>query len=159
MAKSTGGSRKLLWVLVFLVVLSSGGAAAAIYLVLNQDAGPAAEASEVQLPAVRKTPIFVKVDPFTVNLADDDYGSRLLYTGMSLKVGDDQTREILMEHMPQVRSRLLIMFSGQQAKELTQPGGKQALSEQVLAVLQEPLAENQPPLVIEEVLFTEFIVQ
>lgn len=158
MAKSTDGSRKLLWLLILLVVLSSSAAAAAIYLVLDQG-DTAARAMVAQESAERQPPIFVKIEPFTVNLADDAYGSRLLYAGLSLKVADAETREILEQHMPQVRSRLLLMFSGQQADELTRPGGKQQLADRVLAVLDAPMTDPQPELAIEDVLFTEFIVQ
>lgn len=157
MATSTGGSRKLLWLMVILVILSSSVAAAAIYLVLTQRDGTVLASTEA-VPE-RRAPIFVKIDPFTVNLADDAYGSRLLYAGLSLKVGDEETREILMDHMPQVRSRLLMLFAGQQASELTGPESKQRLRDRVLAVLDPPMTDHQPALVIEDVLFTEFIVQ
>ncbi|MFY0989087.1 flagellar basal body-associated protein FliL [Halomonas sp. C05BenzN] len=159
MATSKGGSRKLLWLMVVLVILSSSAAAAAIYLVLDQRQDAAKAAVQTEAVPERRTPIFVKIEPFTVNLADDAYGSRLLYTGLSLKVGGEETREIIEEHMPQVRSRLLMMFSGLQASELTSPGSKARLGDQVMAVLDPPMTDNQPPLVIEDVLFTEFIVQ
>ncbi|MGQ4880148.1 flagellar basal body-associated protein FliL [Billgrantia sp. LNSP4103-1] len=158
MAKSTGGSSKLLWLMILLVLLSTAAAGAAIYMVMsdrNGNEGENAQAQQLQ----RQAPIFVKIDPFTVNLADDSFGSRLLYTGISLKVGSEETREILTEHMPQVRSRLLMLFSGKQANELTTPDGKRRLSEEVIAILTEPLTEPQPALEIRDVLFTEFIVQ
>ena len=159
MATSKGGSRKLLWLMVILVILSSSAAAAAIYLVFDQRQDPAQASVQTAAVPERRAPIFVKIDPFTVNLADDVYGSRLLYTGLSLKVGNEETRDILVEHMPQVRSRLLLMFAGKQASELTDPGSKQGLGEQVMAVLDPPMTDHQPELVIEDVLFTEFIVQ
>ncbi|MBA2779524.1 flagellar basal body-associated protein FliL [Billgrantia kenyensis] len=158
MAKSTGGSSKLLWLMILLVLVSMAAAGAAIYMVMNEreNSGEAsAQAQQLQ----RQAPIFVKIDPFTVNLADDNFGSRLLYTGISLKVGNNDTQEILNEHMPQVRSRLLMLISGKQANELTSPEGKRRLGEEVIAVLSEPLTQPQPSLDIRDVLFTEFIVQ
>ncbi|MGR4067908.1 flagellar basal body-associated protein FliL [Billgrantia sp. C5P2] len=158
MAKSTGGSSKLLWLMILLVLLSTAAAGAAIYMVMNNRNG--GDEGNLQTQQVeRQAPIFVKIDPFTVNLADDNFGSRLLYAGISLKVGNDETREILNEHMPQVRSRLLMLFSGKQASELTTPNGKRHLSQEVIAMLSEPLTEPQPSLEIQDVLFTEFIVQ
>ncbi|RTR04399.1 flagellar basal body-associated protein FliL [Halomonas nitroreducens] len=158
MAKSSGGSRTVLWLLVALVVLSSSAAAVALFMVFSQPDGNAAQANEPQVPEYR-APIFIEIDPFTVNLADDDYGSRLLYTGISLKVADAQSRELLETHMPQVRSRLLTLLSGKQAADLTSPDGKQRLADQVIAALEAPMAETQPEMTIEDVLFTEFIVQ
>lgn len=158
MAESSGGSKKLLWIMIILVLLSSGGAAAAIYMVMNQsDNGDGEAAQEVVAPQ-RQSPIFVEIEPFTVNLADDR-ASRLLYTGITLRVGNEESKVILEEHMPQVRSRLIMVLSAMQAGELTSSEGKELLSQQIINRLNVPLAENQPPLDLREVLFTEFIVQ
>ncbi len=158
MAKSTGGSSKLLWLMIILVLLSTAAAGVAIYLVMNdRDGSVQGNLQGQQLQ--RQAPIFVKIDPFTVNLADDNFGSRLLYLGLSLKVGDKETQDILQEHMPQVRSRLLMLLSGKQAAELTSPDGKRRLGEEITAVISDPLTQPQPPLDIRDVLFTEFIVQ
>lgn len=158
MAKSQGSSSKLVWLMILLVLLSLAAAGAAIYMVMSER--NTSDDNNVQVQQLeRPIPIFVKIEPFTVNLADDNFGSRLLYAGISLKVTSDESQEILTEHMPQVRSRLLLLFSGKQAGELITPEGKRRLSDEVAAVLSEPLTQPQPPLQIEDVLFTEFIVQ
>ncbi|WP_083000310.1 flagellar basal body-associated protein FliL [Halomonas sp. GT] len=158
MAEASGGSKKLLWIMIVLVLLSSAGAAAAIYLVLDQRGGNTGN-DEAQQEVEHVPPVFTRIDPFTVNLADDRYGSRLLYTGITLRVGNEQSKAIIEEHMPQVRSRLLILLSGKQANELTSIEGKEELAQAIISRLNVPLTENQPPLDLREVLFTEFIVQ
>lgn len=158
MATSSGGSRKLLWLLVVLVVIASSAAATALFMVMSDDDDGQAQAQEPEV-IEHQAPIFVKIEPFTVNLADDDYGSRLLYAGISLKVADEQSQTLLNEHMPEVRSRLLMLLSGQQAADLASPEDKQRLAERVKATLEAPMVEPQPELSIENVLFTEFIVQ
>ena len=158
MAEKSGGSKKLLWIMIILVLLSSIGAAVAIYMVIDQRKD-GTETAEVQQAMERATPIFMRIEPFTVNLVDDGYGSRLLYTGMTLRVGNEESKVILEEHMPQVRSRLLMLLSGKQADELTSTEGKQQLAQSIVDRLNVPLTENQPPLDLREVLFTEFIVQ
>ncbi|SES01147.1 flagellar FliL protein [Vreelandella subterranea] len=158
MAESSGGPKKLLWVMIILVLLSSAGAAAAIYMVLNDRDGDNSESTSEQV-AESRPPVFLTIEPFTVNLADDRHGTRLLYTGITLRVADEDTRELLEEHMPQVRSRLLTVLSGQEASELTSSEGKQRLAATINERLSEPFDENQPPPELREVLFTEFIVQ
>lgn len=158
MAESSGGSKKLLWVMIILVLLSSAGAAAAIYLVLDQRDG--STDGETQQQTVAHTPpVFTQIEPFTVNLSDDRFGSRLLYAGITLRVGNEQSKALIEEHMPQVRSRLLILLSGKQANQLTSTEGKETLAQEIINRLSVPLTENQPPLDLREVLFTEFIVQ
>ncbi|MEA2119475.1 flagellar basal body-associated protein FliL [Halovibrio sp. HP20-50] len=158
MAETSGGSKKLLWIMIILVLLSSAGAAAAIYMVIDQRDDTAAE-GDVAQEMEPEAPIFMSIEPFTVNLADDRHGSRLLYTGITLRVGNEASKTILEEHMPQVRSRLLMLLSGKQAEELTSSEGKQQLAQAIVDRLNAPLTENQPPLDLREVLFTEFIVQ
>ncbi|TDO16787.1 MULTISPECIES: flagellar basal body-associated protein FliL [Halomonas] len=163
MAKSSGGSRKLLWLMIGLLILSSSAAAVGFYMVFTQPDGEnesaSASTSSPQATAEPQAPIFMPIKPFTVNLADDKYGPRLLYTGLSLKLGDEKSQVILEQHMPEVRSRLLMLFSGKQASELTSPGGKRRLADQVIAALEAPMSEDQPEVTINDVLFTEFIVQ
>ncbi|WP_252105790.1 MULTISPECIES: flagellar basal body-associated protein FliL [unclassified Halomonas] len=157
MAEASGGSKKLLYIMIVLVVLSVLGAAAAVYMVLgHSNDGESAQAETVAEP---EPPVFTRIEPFTVNLADDRYGSRLLYTGITLRVGGEQSKTIIEEHMPQIRSRLLILLSGKQASELTSTEGKEALAQAIISRLSVPLTENQPPLDLQEVLFTDFIVQ
>lgn len=157
MANTQSESRKLWWLIILLLIITSGLAATNIYLLTARDR--IAGDSESSTPAESETPIFVDIAPFTVNLQTDGYGNRLLYTGVSLQVGDDSTQEFLLQHMPQLRSRLLTLFSGQEAAALISPQGKEQLSAQVLAMLQEPFATVQPELAVRGVLFTEFIVQ
>lgn len=157
MAESNGGSRKLIWMMVGLVVLSITAAGVSAYLAW-QSAEDTDGNEEVAIE--RPKPIFVEIDPFTINMESSTGASHLLYVGMTFKVGSEDTREILNEHMPQVRSRLLMQLSAEQVDELTSIQGKTELAEKLMAAIQDPpFAEPQPKLALEEVLFTEFIVQ
>lgn len=165
MAKSSGGSNKLLWIMVILLILSLTISAVALYMVFSQP-DPAAQtttgdqaAAEAEESAEAEAPVFLEIEPFTVNLADDQYGPRLLYVGITLKVAEEGDKETLQQHLPEVRSRLLTAMSGKRAGELTAPGGKEALIDQVIAALEAPLSGNQKQVTVNDVLFTEFIVQ
>lgn len=159
MANSSTSSGKKWLLIVLLMVLVSSATAAGVYLLL--DRGSQAEAAETAEPepVVAPEPIFVKIDPFTVNISGDEYGNRLLYVGLTLRVGNEETRELLTSHMPQVRSRMLMLFADQSAQELTSPDGKSRLAAQVMGLFDVPLADPQPELAISDVLFTDFIVQ
>lgn len=113
------------------------------------------------MPAAERVrePVFVKIEPFTVNLRSDQFGPRLLYTGMTLEVQDGDTRQTLVDNMPQVRSRLLVMLSGLDAENISTTDGKTELAEQIKVRLSESYANSTAEIEIFEVLFTEFIVQ
>ncbi|MDT8399655.1 MAG: flagellar basal body-associated protein FliL [Pseudomonadales bacterium] len=161
-----GISRKIMWLVGILILLLLLATAANIYLMLqnrNADselvAETDAEAEEEEEPEVAPIPIFVKLAPLTVNLLSDKYSQRLLYTSMSLKVDNEETQDIIMTHMPEVHSRLLLLLSAQKAEELVSADGKEELSKKILALFEQPLTRPQPPLAISAVLFNDFIVQ
>ena len=159
--ESTGKSTPWL-VIVLLILLCSGGSAAGIYFLMGSGklsgltGGAEAAPSE---PVKSPTPLFVPISPFTVNLQGEPGEQRLLYIGLSLKVGDQATETLLKEHMPEVRSRLLMLMASQKASELITPAGKDALTAQILGLFGTPLTSPQPPLAIDGVLFSDFIVQ
>ncbi|SDL73260.1 flagellar FliL protein [Franzmannia pantelleriensis] len=161
MAKNrSAGSRKPWWIIGLLIILFSMGSSAAMYYMMDNRDGSETDNVQAAVEDPRApAPIFVDINPFTVNLQSRHYDQRLLYIGLSLRVGNETTRELIEEHMPQVRSRLLMLLTSQQAEALTSPEGKQQLSAEILALFDQPLTDPQPSLMVNDVLYTEFIVQ
>ncbi|WP_110641896.1 flagellar basal body-associated protein FliL [Salinicola socius] len=141
-----------------LLVLLAVASSVAVYFFLDARDDTEAGATVDQAPSEPPIPIFVTIQPFTVNL-QSDYGDRLLYVGLSLRVSDDATSAFLTQHMPEVRSRLLMLLSGKSAQELIKPEGKVQLKQQILGLFDEPITTPQPTLSIDDVLFSDFIVQ
>lgn len=103
-------------------------------------------------------PVFVAISPFTVNLQSDQFGPRLLYAGLTLEVPSEKVKATLMKNMPQVRNRLLVLLSGQEAEKIAQSEGKKILAKSIMDSLSAPY-QGDEELAINDVLFTEFIVQ
>lgn len=139
-----------------LAVGCSAASGGAVYMMDKRDHKPevAAEAK----PLVAEKPIFVKVAPFTVNL-NSERSSRLLYTGITLEVGDQATADFLTEYATPLRSRLLVMMGNLKYEDVTKPEGKDAVKASIQALLAQPFATPQPELKVKEVLFSEFIIQ
>ena len=153
-------TRKTPWLLILLLALvvvaaSSGGT----YLYFSQH-GMAAEAVTVE-PVAQKpqAPRLVTIAPMTVNLVNERDEQSLLYVGFALEVADDATQAQLQQYMPQVRSQLLTLLSGQNSAQVITPQGKAALAERILHTLGQPLAPQQPAPAVLRVLYTDFIVQ
>lgn len=157
--KTEGKKGKPWWLLGLLIILISVACSVGVYFLLDSNSAASDEVTKAAPPAEALPPIFVPVQSFTVNIQSDDYSQRLLYIGLSLKVDDEQTGELIKTHMPQVRSRLLMLLSGQNADELVTPQGKETLSRQILALFDKPFSDPQPALAVDDVLFTDFIVQ
>jgi flagellar FliL protein len=111
------------------------------------------------VPVVVETPIYLKIAPFTVNIKSDDRRPRLLYSGISFKLGNKESETFLAEHMTEIRSRLLMLVADCKAEILVTPEGKADLTNRIKEMLKLPFSDPQPEIVVNEVLFTDFIVQ
>ena len=101
-------------------------------------------------------PVFYALDTFTVNLGDAD---RVLYIGVTLRLKDEATRSRLSEYLPEVRSRLLLLFSRQDAAVLATEEGKKNLIAEIKTTLSTPLVAGQPKQDVTDVLYTAFILR
>lgn len=154
-----GKSRKPWWLLGILIIMLSMACSAAVFFMLGSNGSAVAQDSLKSATVEAPAPIFVGITPFTVNLQSEEYAQRLLYIGLSLKVADELTQQLIVEYMPQVRSRLIMLLSSQSAEDLISPQGKLALSKEILALFDEPFSDPQPTLAVQNVLYTDFIVQ
>jgi flagellar FliL protein len=144
------GIRPLLLVLLVLGV-AAGSAGAAYYFVQgNRDKAP------VIKPPV--DPIFVPLDPFTVNLQPNGR-NRFLHVAVTLKVSNIQAQAQLVQYLPEVRSRVLTTLSNRATESLLTTEEKSALAGEILAALNQPFAANLPSAAISSVMFTTFMLQ
>jgi len=150
---SKKGRRRTIWMpLLVLITLAACASAGYSYWRLQQDAS----GEQVQKPEPPSAPIFYALDTFTVNLGDAD---RVLYIGITLRLADEPTRQRLSEFLPEVRSRLLLLFSRQDANVLATEDGKLKLIDAIKSTLATPLVAGKNPQVVSDVLYTAFILR
>lgn len=159
MAKSQTARGKTPWLVLLLMLLVGAAISAGSMYFFFKQTGVASESDESVKVVDVRDPTFVTVAPFTVNLRSEGREQRLLYIGLSVQVQDESTKKFLLQYMPQVRSRLLTLMASKTAHELMSPEGKAQLSSDILDQLQLPMAQSQPELNINSVLYTDFIVQ
>ena len=145
-------SKRSLWIpiLVF-ITLAACASAGYIYWHSHQVA-----ADDKAQQRVVPSPVFYALDTFTVNLGDAD---RVLYVGITLRLKDEATRARLNDYLPEVRSRLLLLFSRQDASALATDVGKQKLVDAIKQTLATPLVNGQPKQEVTDVLYTAFILR
>ncbi|MDW8846712.1 flagellar basal body-associated protein FliL [Erwinia sp. MMLR14_017] len=155
--KAKSGKRKLLIPLLLLVTLVACSVAG--YTVWRMMKSPA-DTAHAEKPAEPVAPVFFALDTFTVNLINPDNDpDRVLYVGFTLRLPDEDTRRRMTDYLPEVRSRLLLLLSRQDASALNNEQGKQELVKQIKTVLAPPLVQGQPQQVVSDVLFTAFILR
>lgn len=146
-------SKRSIWI-PLLVIITLAACATAGYSYWRMQQHPTSSASKQPPPP--PAPVFFPLDTFTVNLGDAD---RVLYIGVTLRLKDEATRARLNDYLPEVRSRLLLLFSRQDASALSTEEGKQKLIVAIKETLSPPLVAGQPKQDVTDVLYTAFILR
>lgn len=148
-------SKKKLILMLLAVVLLAGGGAGGAWFFLGHKA-PAGEQHAKVEPV--KPPVFLVMEPFTVNLQSDG-GEQFLQAAFTLQVGTAEQVDQLKVYMPQVRSRLLLLLSSKKAAEINTAEGKKKLNQEIIAAVRQPFTPGAKPQEISDVFITSFVIQ
>lgn len=113
-----------------------------------------AAAADAKVPP----PIFMPLEPFTVTLADNTM-ERILHVAITVRLSDKESMDRLERYKPEVRSRVLMVLSEQAPDDIGQSNARLRLSKAIaktLALPFQPLVAEQR---IQDILFTDFVVQ
>lgn len=77
-------------------------------------------------------PKFIALEPFTVNLQRET-ADQFLQIGITLKIFQPELEEKIKQHLPEIRSRLLVLLSGKYPSELIASKGKKKLVNEIIA--------------------------
>lgn len=169
-------SKKLLIIImaVLVLVLGAGGTAFLLFKSNGDDAGDdedvaeATKAKKKEKKGKELPPVFVNLEPFTVNLVPET-GDQYLQVALSVEFTDPTSEQLVKVHMPKIRNNVTLLLSGKKPSELVTREGKQKLAEELREtindVLHPPKRNKKGELVrsddgpAQEVLFTSFIIQ
>lgn len=177
-----GGKKKLILIIVIALVVVLVGAGAAVMLLKKKPPAEEGEETTHVEAAAHKPgtpPVFLPIDPFTVNLSDRET-DRYAQVQVTLEVVDQKTADTLKTYMPSIRSGILMVLSHKTAVEMLSREGKERLQKEIQAESLRPLGiemELEAPAEDEEapkkkkkkkkpesypvsnVLFVQFVVQ
>lgn len=153
-AQSAGNSKKKLFLILSAVLAAAGGGAGAWFFMGRAPA----ESHAPEKHEAAKPPVFIAMDPFTVNL-QPEAGEQYLQVQFTLQVADEKQVEQIKLYMPLIRSRLLLLLSSKKASEVSTPEGKKNLQEEIVATIKHPVTPQSAPLGVTGVFFTSFVIQ
>ncbi len=146
-----GGKKKLIIIIAAALLVVLGGGGAAFFLMKKKPAegdedGAEGGKAEVHQPVAKAKPkrdpalppVFVPLDPFTVNLADKE-SERYAQIGVTLEIDDAKTGEQIKLYMPAIRNNILMVLSHKTAAELLTRDGKDKLAKSILYATVRPL--------------------
>jgi flagellar protein FliL len=150
-AAPKGGKKKLFIIIgAAVAVLLAGGGGGAFYMMKKKAADEAAAAEaeangdeedvaedhpkkpahDAKKDEHATPPVFIPLDPFTVNLADRET-DRYAQIGISLQVDDAKVGDELKVFMPAIRNSILLILSHKSADQLLSLEGKNQLAEEI----------------------------
>ncbi len=148
------GKKKLIIIIAAVLLLVLGGGGAAVFMMKKKaaaeaeaDGEDAAETHAVAEPVKKEEhknpPIFVPLDPFTVNLADRD-AERYAQVGVTLELDDAKVGEQIKLYLPAIRNNILLLLAHKTAGELLTREGKLQLAQEIRRETMLPLGITMP---------------
>ncbi|WP_278377993.1 MULTISPECIES: flagellar basal body-associated protein FliL [Stutzerimonas] len=155
------GKLKLILVIVVAMLVAVGLSIGGTLYFMNKggDLGDD-KAEEAAATASGKQPAIYEVlmPAFVVNFSNKGR-QRYMQVSIALMSRDQAALDALKVHMPLLRNRLVMLFSSQDFEALKTPVGKEMLRQQATASVQELAQKEIGKLAVEQVLFTNFVLQ
>ncbi|MDR6928149.1 flagellar basal body-associated protein FliL [Pseudomonas sp. BE134] len=154
---ATKGKIKLIILIVVALLLAIGMSVGATWFFMhNAQSKPAAAETAV----VGKQPaIFEPMAPAFVANYNQNGRQRYMQVSITMQGRDQAELEALKVHMPVIRNNLVMLFSGQDFTALATPVGQEMLRQKATASVQEVAQKELGKVVIEQLLFTNFVLQ
>ncbi len=133
-------SKKLLLVVVIVLVIVALAVGGAWFYVSKQRAAAlAGDEEDVPVAKVqsKEAPTYLPLDNMVVNLADPG-GEKVAQIGITLELSDAHATEKVKQHLPTIRSGILILVSQKTSEELLQREGKEKLAADILKEASRP---------------------
>lgn len=102
---------------------------------------------------------YVPLDPPFVVSFDDEDGTRYLQLQIQAMARSEKTIEDIKKHAPAVRNSVLFLLNGYNIEQLATLAGKEKLRAELTTKANEVLAKNGSEGQIEELYFTNFVIQ
>jgi flagellar FliL protein len=163
-----GKKRKMIIIIVVAVVLLVGGGGAAFFLLSDSDEVPAdtlnaetqsVETTDAGAPSQAGSALYVAMPrPFVFNVPGSSR-DRLVEIKVQLMLRGSDNEEQIKMHIPSIEGALLRVFSTANADDLVTEAGKIAIRDSALKEVQKKMQEITGKQLVEEVLFTGFVMQ
>lgn len=160
-ASNKGGSMARMFVIGAIVLVSIAGAAAGVlYFTGALQASGSAETQETaNLSDPKAVPLYVPIDPPIVVNVEDGGVLRFLQVNVSIMARKKDVLDDVVNNLPRLRNDLIMLFGNKRYAELKQADAKEALREEALALVQRVVEEVSGSRGIEDVYFTNFVMQ
>ena len=143
---------KARWLIALVMLVLIAGASGGAWWYLRGSHEPQAKSTAV------KPPVFHSMEPFTVNLLEEN-GDHYLQVAVVLQVEEDKVTEQVKTYLPIIRNRILLLLSGKRPSELATPEGKERLVAEILKATREAIPGTTPERGVTSAYLGAFVIQ
>ena len=155
---ATKGKLKLIIAGVVALLLAIGLSVGATWFFMHSAQSKPAAAAETA-PVGKQPAIFEPMAPAFVANYNQNGRQRYMQVSITMQGRNQADLEALKVHMPVIRNNLVMLFSGQDFATLATPVGQEMLRQKATASVQEVAQKELGKVVIEQLLFTNFVLQ
>ena len=154
---ATKGKLKLIIVIVVALLLAIGLSVGATWFFMHSAQSKPAAAETA--PVGKQPAIFEPMAPAFVANYNQNGRQRYMQVSITMQGRNQADLDALKVHMPVIRNNLVMLFSGQDFATLASPVGQEMLRQKATASVQEVAQKELGKVVIEQLLFTNFVLQ
>lgn len=159
--KEPGSKSKLKLIIIGVValLLAVGLSAGATWFLMHKSEAKPDPAAAAAAANVRQPAVFEPLTPaFVVNF-NANGRQRYMQVNITMLARNTADMEALKVHMPTIRNNLVMLFAGIPFESLSSPIGQEMLRQKATASIQEVAQKELGKTVIEQLLFTNFVLQ
>ena len=160
--KEPGGKSKLKLIIIIVVgaLLAIGLSVGATWYFMHSAQSKPAPAPAEASSNSKQPAIFEPMAPaFVTNFKDASGRQRYMQVSITLLARNQADLDALKVHMPVIRNNLVMLFSGQTYETLATPVGQELLRQKATASVQEVAQKEVGKVVVEQLLFTNYVLQ
>ena len=150
------GKLKLIILIVVALLLAIGVSVGATWYFMHSAQN---KPEAVIDPNVKVVAIYEPMAPAFVVNYNANGRQRYMQVSMTLQARNQADLDALKVHMPVIRNNLVMLFSGQTFDSLATPVGQEMLRQKATASVQEVAQKELGKVVVDQVLFTNFVLQ
>ena len=152
------GKLKLILVIVAAVLLAIGLSVGATWYFMHS-AKSTPEVAPEAASNLKPVAIYEPMAPAFVANFNQNGRQRYMQVSITLLARNQADLDALKVHMPVIRNNLVMLFSAQSFDTLATPVGQEMLRQKVTASVQEVAQKEVGKVVVEQLLFTNFVLQ
>jgi flagellar FliL protein len=149
---------KLIIVTVVALLLAIGLSVGATWYFMHSPRSTPVAAPQT-VDSGKQPAIFVPLLPAFIANYNQNGRQRYMQVSITMLGRDQADLEALKAHMPVIRNNLVMLFSGQDFATLASPVGQEMLRQKATASVQEVAQKELGKVAIEQLLFTNFVLQ